>query len=254
MTPGATYDVWVYNLARGNARRFVSQGSNQFPIWTPDGKRVTYRATRAGSRNVFWRMADGSGDEHRLTTGEGNHAPGSWSPNGDVLLFVSAAEGLDIMSFTLPARETRSFIQTRFFDGVPQFSPDGQWVAYVSDESGRQEVYVQPYPGPGAKWPISTEGGTEPVWNRNGGELFYRSGNTMMAVDVATKPVFRPGRPERLFTGDYLLASTTYPNYDISRDGRFLMVKPSRQENATSNQIIVTLNWFDELKRLVPLK
>ena len=105
------------------------------------------------------------------------------------------------------------------------------------------------------KWQISTDGGTEPVWNPNGRELFYRSGNKMMAVDIATQPVFAPGRPRLLFTGDYVPASTTYPNYDVSRDGRrFLMVQPSAQENATPTQIIVVLNWFEELKRLVPTK
>ena len=255
MTAGATYDVWVYNLARGNATRLVSEGSNQFPIWTPDGKRVTYRGTRAGTRNVFWRMADGSGAEERLTTGEGSHAPGSWSPNGDVLLFLTAGVGLDIMALKLPDQTTQPFAQTPFFEGVPQFSPDGRWVAYVSDESesGRWEIYVRPYPGPGAKWRISTEGGTEPVWNPDGRELFYRSGNTMMAVDVATKPVFRAGRPRRLFSGDYVLAATTFPNYDVSRDGsRFLMLQRSGQEQTTPTQIVTVLNWFDELKRLVP--
>ena len=93
MTSGARLDVWVYNPARGDATKLISEGSNQFPIWTPDGKRLTYRATRAGTRNIFWRMADGSGTEERLTTGKGNHAPGSWSPNGQVLLFTDATAG-----------------------------------------------------------------------------------------------------------------------------------------------------------------
>ena len=200
-------------------------------------------------------MADGSGAEERLTTGEGNDAPGSWSPNGEVLLYVSGGVGLDILALKLPERETQPFVQTPFFEGIPQFSPDGRWVAYPSDESesGRQEIYVRPYPGPGAKWQISTEGGTEPVWNPNGRELFYRSGNTMMAVDVATKPVFAAGRPRPLFTGDYVVRGTTYPNYDVSRDGRrFLMVQRSAQEHTTPTQIVAVLNWFDELKRLVP--
>jgi hypothetical protein len=202
-------------------------------------------------------MADGSGAEEPLTTGEGNDAPGSWSPKGDVLLYVSGGIGMDILALKLPELETRPFADTPFFEGIPQFSPDGRWVAYPSDESesGRQEIYVRPYPGPGAKWPISTEGGTEPVWNPNGRELFYRSGNTLMAVDVATKPVFAAGRPKPLFTGDYVPASTTYPNYDVSQDGRrFLMVQPSAGEQATPTQIIVVLNWHEELKRLVPTK
>ena len=119
MTAGATYDVWVYNLARGNATRLVSEGSNQFPIWTPDGKRLTYRGTRAGTRNVFWRMADGSGAEERLTTGEGNHAPGSWSPNGEVLLFLLAGVGLDIMALKLPEQRDATISS----NAVPRNSP-----------------------------------------------------------------------------------------------------------------------------------
>ena len=128
-------------------------------------------------------------------------------------------------------------------------------MAYLSDESGRQESYVRPYPGPGRKWQISTDGGTEPVWNPNGRELFYRNGNKVMAVDIATEPVFAAGKPRLLFTGDYMRTSRGIPNYDVSRDGRrFLMVQPSAQENATPTQIIVVLNWFEELKRLVPTK
>jgi serine/threonine-protein kinase len=255
MTPGAKFDVWIYNLARGDATKLISEGSNQFPVWTPYGKRLSYRATRAGTRNVFWRLADGSGTEERLTTGGGNQAPGSWSPGGQVLLFTDVTGRLDILALRLTDRKTEPFLGTRFLEGTPQFSPDGRWVAYLSDESGREEIYVHPYPGPGRKWQISTDGGTEPVWNPNGRELFYRNGKKMMAVNIATQPVFAPSRPTVLFTGDYVPGTTPNPNYDVSRDGRrFLMVKPSARENATSMQIIVVLNWHEELKRLVPTK
>jgi serine/threonine-protein kinase len=254
-TGGATYDIWVINLSRGDATRLIGEGSNQFPVWTPDGKRLTYRATRGRTRNVFWRMADGSGIEERLTTGEGIHAPHSWSPDGQTLLFQDATRGRDILALKLPDRQTEPFLRTRFREVASQFSPDGRWVAYVSDESGRQEVYVRPYPGPGAKWQISTDGGEQPVWNPNGRELFYRSGHKMMAVDVVAQPVFATGTPKVLFTGDYASAPTPSPNYDVSRDGRrFLMVQPSKQENATLSQIVVVLNWHEELKRLVPTK
>jgi hypothetical protein len=253
MTSGATMDVWIYDLVRGNATKLTSEGSNQYPIWTPDAKRLTYRATRAGTRNLFWRMADGSGTEERLTTGKGIHAPGSWSPDGRVLLFSDSAAGGDILALTLADHETRPFLRTRFMEGAPRFSPDGRWVAYFSDESGHEEIYVQPYPGPGGKWQISTDGGTEVVWNPNGREIFYRAGNKLMAVEVATERFFAAGKPTMLFTGDFMPSSTWFPNYDVSRDGqRFLMVAPSAHENATPTQIIVVLNWFDELKRLVP--
>ena len=255
MTSGPKFNVWVYNVDRGDAAKLISDGSDQFPVWTPDGKRLSYRATRTGTRNVWWRMADGTGTEERLTTGQGNHAPGSWSPNGEVLLFTDGTAGVDILSLHVVSRRTEKFLLTSATEAAPQFSPNGRWVAYLSNESGQEEIYVQPYPGPGRKWQISTDGGTEPVWNPNGRELFYRNGNKMMAVSVRTQPVFSPSNPVLLFTGDYVPASTTYPNYDVSRDGRrFLMVQPSPRERSATSQIVVVLNWHDELNRLVPIK
>jgi len=150
-------------------------------------------------------------------------------------------------------RKTQPFLRTRFDEAAPQFSPDGRWLVYVSNESGHFEVYAQPYPGPGGKWQISTEGGTEPVWNPNGRELFYRSGDKMMAVDITTQPSFAAGKPRMLFEGQYVPTPATLPNYDVSPDGqRFLMLKPSEQEQSAPTQINVVLNWFEELKRRVP--
>jgi serine/threonine-protein kinase len=255
-TRGAKYDVLIYNFARGDITKVVSEGSNQFAIWTPDGKRLTYRATRAGTRNIFWRMADGSGLEEQLTTGKGTHTPGSWSPNGQVLLFTDSSLGRDILAYKRSDQKTERFLaMPSINEGVPQFSPDGNWVAYVSDESGREEIYVTAYPGPAQKVPISTDGGKEPVWNPNGRELFYRSGSKMMAVDIATQPAFARSRPRELFRGDYVPMAGPGSNYDVSRDGRrFLMIQRSARENATPTQIVVVLNWFEELKRLVPTK
>ena len=150
-------------------------------------------------------------------------------------------------------RKAQPFLRTQFNESAPRFSPDGRWLAYISDESGRVEIYVQPYPGPGSKWQISTEGGTEPVWNPNGRELFYRSGDKMMAVEIATQPGFSAGKPKVLFEGQYVPTPSTFPNYDVSPDGqRFLMFKPSEQEQAAPTQINVVLNWFEELKQKVP--
>jgi hypothetical protein len=154
----------------------------------------------------------------------------------------------------LSDRKPQPFLGTPFNEGGAQFSPDGRWLAYVSDESGRPEIYVQPYPGPGGKWQVSPEGGTEPAWNRNGRELFYRSGNKMMAVESTLQPSFAAGKPRVLFEGEY--RSTAYPqlgtDYDVSADGqRFLMVKETERAQSTA-QINVVLNWFEELKRRVP--
>jgi eukaryotic-like serine/threonine-protein kinase len=248
--------VWLYDLSRETLTRLTFGGNyNIQPVWTPDGKRIAFQSNKEGPLNLFWQMADGSGGLERLTTGEYLQAPHSWSPDGQLLAFieVNPTTGIDIWVLRIGDRKAQPFLRTPFNEGGPRFSPDGRWLAYVSDESGRNEIYVQPYPGPGGKWQISTEGGTETVWNRNGRELFYRSGDKMMAVDIATQPSFTVGKPRMLFKGQYVPTATTPPNYDVSPDGqRFLMLKPAVQEQAAPTQINVVLNWFEELKRRVP--
>jgi Tol biopolymer transport system component len=249
--------VWLYDVSRGTLTRLTFQGNNNLvPFWTPDGKRIAFTSNKEGPRNLFWQLADGSGGLERLTTSENIQLPGSWSPEGDLLAFsdVNPTTGFDIWMLRLSDRKAQPFLQTQFNESTPQFSPDGRWLAYVSDESGRKEIYVQPYPGPGGKSQISTEGGVEPLWNRNGRELFYRSGNKMMSVEIAIKPSFSAGTPKKLFEGAYqLLSGISTPNYDVSPDGqRFLMLKPSEETQAGSTQINVVLNWFEELKHKVP--
>jgi dipeptidyl aminopeptidase/acylaminoacyl peptidase len=190
-----------------------------------------------------------------LTTSEYGQAPSSWSPDGQLLAFteLNPTTGWDIWVVRLGDHKTQPFLRTPFTEGGPRFSPDGRWLAYVSNESGRNEIYVQPYPGPGGKRQISTEGGAEPVWNRNGRELFYRNGDKMMAVDIATQPSFAAGKPRMLFEGPYLPTAATIQNYDVSPDGqRFLMLKPSESAESSPKQINVVLNWFEELKQKVP--
>jgi len=247
--------IWLYDLARETLTRLTFEGSaNNAPTWTPDGKRITFNSNKEGATNIFWQLADGSGGLERLTTSEYLLAPSSWSPDGQLLSFyeINPTTQRDIWVLRMSDRKAQPFLRTKFDEAVPQFSPDGRWLAYISNESGRSEIYVQPYPGPGGKWQISTEGGTEPAWNRNGRELFYRSGDKMMAVEIATQHGFAAGTPRMLFEGRYELAPFPATNYDVSPDGqRFLMVKPSEQEAATT-QINVVLNWFEELKRKVP--
>ncbi len=252
---GESNDVWVYDIAGQTLTRVTFEGNNQFPIWTPDGKRVTFRATRGGTRNVWWKPVDGSGTEEQLTSGDHNQTPHSWSPDGQVLFYNDSDPVKRDGIWVLPLegeRQARPFFQTPFREVAAHISPDGQWLAYVSDESGRYEVYVQPFPGPGGKRQVSTEGGEEPVWARNGRELFYRSGNKMMAVDIQTQPTFSAGKPRLLFEISPSLLTFSLGAFDVTPDGqRFLMVKLSEQE-LPATQLTVVLNWFEELKRLVP--
>jgi Tol biopolymer transport system component len=216
--------------------------------------RIAFQSNREGSMNLFWQLADGGGGVERLTTSQSRQAPSSWSQDGQLLAFVDGtpATGVDIWVLRLVDRKAQPFLQTPFNEAAPRFSPDGRWLAYTSNESGLYEIYVQPYPGPGGKWQISTGGGTEPVWNPNGREVFFRNGDKMMAVDIATHSGFAAGNPRMLFEGPYQATSATSPNYDVSPDGqRFLMLKPIEQEHAPT-QINVVLNWFEELKQKVP--
>ncbi|MSO21542.1 MAG: hypothetical protein EXQ56_14030, partial [Acidobacteria bacterium] len=212
--------VWVYDVSRDTLTRLTFEGNNNsVPAWSPDGKRIAFWSNRAGPQNLFWQAADGSGAAERLTTSDNQNSPNSFSPDGQLLAFfeVNPQTGRDIWVLNLKDRKAQLFLKTPYEETAPKFSPDGKWLAYSSDESGRREIYVQPYPGPGGKWQISTDGGQEPVWNLKGGELFYRSGSKIMAVDVnqsrdregagvsgAGSSAFSAGKPHMLFDGPYL--------------------------------------------------
>jgi len=248
----------VYDTERDTLTRLTFEGvQNDSPAWSPDGSRIVVRSNRAGTGSIFWQMADGSGGVERLSTGiQVADTPGSFSPDGQFVAFfrTDPKTARDIWVLSLKDQTRSPFLVTPATEGAPRFSPDGHFIAYVSDESGRPEIYVQPFPGPGGKWQISTEGGIEPVWNRNGRELFYRNRNRMMAVPVTTQPTFSAGHPSMLFEGEYLASPfpATGVTYDVTADGqRFLMVKETPQ--ASDIKINVVANWFEELKRLVPV-
>ena len=250
--------TWIHDVARGTLTRLTFTGTqNDSPAWTPDGTRIVVRTSRAGPpASLFWQRADGSGGDELVTPPDGiADLAQSFSPDGRFLAFTrnDAKTLRDIWVLSIDGRKRTPFLATPATEGAPRFSPDGRWMAYVSGESGRPEVYVQPFPGPGGKWQISTDGGIEPLWNPNGRELFYRNGSQMLAVPVETSGGFSAGRPAMLFDGPYL--ASTFPltgvTYDVTRDGqRFLMVK---DEPAAATQINVVVNWFEELKRLVPV-
>jgi Tol biopolymer transport system component len=251
---GRDNQVWVYELARDTMTRFTFDGTaNNAPVWAPDGSRIAFSSNKDGPLSVYWQKADGSGGTEKLTGSEYLRGPVSWSADGQLLSFVevNSTTGYDIWVLDMKDRKAVPFLRTPFNE-IGGISPDGHWMAYFSNESGRYEVYVQPYPGPGGKWQISTDGGMDVRWSVNGRELIYRNGDKMMAVDITTQPAFLAGKPKMLFEGPYVPPSSNNSYYDVSADGqRFLMLKPTEQAQAAT-QIVVVQNWFDELKQKVP--
>jgi len=249
------HDVWIHDLEREILTRLTfDPAADHFPVWTPDGQRIVFDSGRAGaSHNLFWRAADGTGQVERLTTSPNNQTAHSISPDGKRLVFTENVPR-DLQVLSLEGEHTsQSLFQSQFNERYGAISPDGHWIAYQSDESGQVQVYVRPFPNvEEGKWQISRDGGTEPVWAPRGQELFYRNGEAMMIVGIQTEPTFTQGSPVVLFTGKYI-GGRPVVNYDISPDGqRFLMIKGGETTAQGQGQINVVLNWFEELKRLVP--
>lgn len=244
---GANDDVWVYDTPRRTLTRLTFEARSLAPIWTSDGKRIIYRSTRNGRLNLFRRAADGSGEVERLTVSEDNQSPVAASPDGGTVVFTTTSGG-DL--WILPSagdRQPRPFFTSPFTESNGAFSPDGRWLAYTSNESGRLEIYAQPFPSGGRKVQISTDGGEQPRWVR--GELFYRNGGRVMVVELTTEPDLAVGTARMIVDRPY--ASGGGYAFDVTSDGqRLLMIKEGDQE-ATATQISVVLNWFDELKRLM---
>jgi Tol biopolymer transport system component len=244
------WDIWVLDIAREPQTRLTVEGTDFGPVWSADGGKVIFSSTRAGATTqIFSTAADGGGEAEHLTTGPYTSAS-SLSSDGNVLIFEqqSGRGDMDIGRLRLDGHSAPEiFIETESNERSGRISPDDRWLAYVSNESGRDEVYVQPFPERGRRVQISTEGGTEPVWSRDGRELFYRDGRKMMAVAVSSDTSFSAEKPTLLFEGPY---ATGDFSYDVTHDGRFVMIQTEREEGPT--QINIVLNWSEELKRLVP--
>jgi serine/threonine protein kinase/Tol biopolymer transport system component len=258
--------VWNYDMARGALSAVTVDGRSSYGVFTPDGKRLAFRSNGAGAEdNLYWGAADGSGTAERLTTSTHSQTPASWSADGATLAFVEEGDPLgqfDIWTLSISDHTVRAVIQTAAHEASPEFSPDGRWLAYTSTQSGRQEVYVQRYPGPGERHLISTGGGEQPAWAGDGRELVYvqrgDSGSLkmkLMSVRIGTSPTFLAGTPELVFESSDL-ASGWGRSYDVAPDGkRFLITLEKEQPaNVAPVQMILVQNWFDELKRLVPTK
>jgi len=251
--PAANCDVWIHDIARGTTTRLTLEGDNHGVVWNPDGRRVTFGrvATAAGGKTgILSAPADGSGPPELLASVErGNWFPTSWSPDGRRLLvnWPGHETGADIGLLSLDGeRKLTPLLRTPFDETNAVFSRDGRLVAYTSNESGRAEVYAQPYPAMDARVQISTDGGSEPVWSRSGRELFFRQGKKMMAAGVTAAPRLSIGRPVVLFEGDFA-RGPGLPGYDVSIDDqRFLVVRGPGSSGA--NELAVVLDWFEEVR------
>jgi serine/threonine-protein kinase len=248
--------TWVYDIANDTlSRLLLESANNDSPVWSPDGVHIAVRLSPGppAPGAIVWQMADGSGAREEL--GAAGGVPQHFSPDGQFVAFQRSGNPAtlrDIWVLSLKDRKATALVQSAKTDVAPRFSPDGRWLAYVSDESGRPEVYVQPFPGPGGKRQVSIDGGTEPMWNPNGGELFYRLGRKFIAVPIALQPTFSAGKPATLFEADYAASEfpLTSPGYDVSSDGqRFLVAK---DVEPPPTQINVVVNWVEEVKRRVP--
>jgi serine/threonine-protein kinase len=262
--------LWLYDFARQTLTPFrTSGGSSQAPVWTRDGKHVIYRGTRTGFRNLYWKAADGTGEEVRLTTkADVIQTPSSVSPDDRWLVFNEEGNArADTQTWMLPLPSEHAPTNSASAEPVgartpvllmegraAQISPDGKWIAYQSHESGRHEIYLQPFPGPGPRQQVSTGGGQYARWSRDGTELFFTTPDKLMAVDITTRPELAISAPRVVFEGRYRGSVNANTSYDVSADGRrFLRVQQVQPDRAVTH-IDIVLNWLTELEQAAAKK
>ena len=248
-------DVWVFDLQQHTLTRVTFDTANWAPIWSPDGRHIAYANFSKGlavpEDKIYSTSADGSGTPELLLDRRGLWVPAAFARDGRGLLthgFALGGSKVEIWRNTLgPDSASTQLVANAFNNDGPTLSPDGHWFAYRSAESGRSEIYVRPYPGPGGRWQVSLDGGSQPVWSGTGREIFYRNGDKMMAATVRTQGSFAVGERVQLFTGTFNQGFFGARGYDVSTDGEtFLMLQPIV---GAAQDLIVTLNWFDNLPR-----
>ena len=256
---GVFRHIWVYDTVRGSLTRLTfGDSDNVSPTWSPDGRRMAFVSSKDGNSVILTKPADGSGREETLLSAKGSPSfVSSWSPDGRFLAYMQPAQtgnwGTWVLTFEGQPKPQPFWTNDQFDQIFAVFSPDSKYLAYVSNESGRYEVYVRPFGQGGGKWQISTGGGNFPVWARSGRQLFYRESGNIMGVDVTTQPVFSLSTPRVIVP-----AAVTAPlsngldNFDVSPDGQRFLVHQQNSEASQSLQINVILNWSEELRRLNP--
>jgi Tol biopolymer transport system component len=249
---GATEDIWTYDIAEGALAQVTFEGNSASPIWTPDGQRLTFSWHTNGPGNLFWKMRAGAPQE-RLAASDHLQLPGSWSGDGRRLAFVERhpTTGRDLWILD-EDRTVRAFLVSAYDETAPRFSPDGRLIAYVSNESGRNEVYVRAYADPSRKWQVSSDGGAEPVWDPGGHELFFRAGDRMMVTSpgLSSNPRFADART--LFEGKFEKGTMDSANYDVmAAPQRFVMVEATDRQSR-EDQLHLLVNWQPSASSIGP--
>jgi Tol biopolymer transport system component len=251
-------DLWIHDLLRGVTPRFTFDPANDlFPIWSPDGSRIAWQSNRGGTYGLYQKLASGMGQEKLLLQSSNQIIPRDWSTDGRFIVYqqIDPKTNSDVWALPLEG-EHKPFplLQSPYLEGNPRLSPDGRWLAYYSDETGRGEVYVTTFPSPGAKWQISTAGGGQPQWRRDGKELYYTAADgRLMAVAVegrtSSEAGFEAGVPQALFEMRLPFGSLLYvDSYNASADGqRFLVNTPVGE--AMAAPLTVVINWTAEVER-----
>ncbi len=255
---GRSGDVWIHDPTNGALTKLSFEGRSWTPIWSRDGRDVTYATITASGADEFrTRPATGGAEPTTVRAfAEGRaRQPVAWMPDGSLLAWEDAGNPAvgNVVYFPPGEREQLPIASTSAIEIQAAASPDGRFVAYAYDASGAGEIYVQPFPPTGAKWQVAT-GGSMPIWSLDGREIYYLQSQSMMAVPIATTGTFSVGAPRKLFDMplEVLPSTDTTTNVDLARDGRFLVVRQTSQQNM-SGHLVVALDWFDTLRRLAPL-
>jgi serine/threonine-protein kinase len=261
---GESCKLFLYDLERSVLTPLTSEPGRFFnPVWSPDGRRLAYSGFAIGAPTLYAKNADGSGQLQRLTgapteTREAAEFPNSWSPDGGTIAYILVSRLVtgggerDIWLVSPDGKQkARPWLESPYAETAAALSPDGRWMAYVSDESGRKEVYVRSFPGAGGRIKISSEGGAEPVWSRGGRELIYRQGIQFFSVDVRTEPALIAGTPRVLFSGDFLPGGREDKpfGYAVSSDGNAIYAAREIVVPEPERRLAVVTNWLETIRQ-----
>jgi serine/threonine-protein kinase len=257
ISSGRDFDVWVFNIPRNTMSRLTFGGSNRSPVWSPDGKRIAYSYNATGNSKIIVRQADGSGTPEEFKSGLEEYDRtyvNCWTPDGSMLVVTVPQRriGWDLMVLPLTGgRKPWKFLSTKSDEWVASLSPNGKWLAYISNETGVSQVFVRPFPGGTGQWQISADQAFETHWSIDGKMLYYNTGHSIMAVPIEATQSLVAGQASVLLKDYRPLSIESGITFDVSPDGLHLLVTKSQDTEEAPLQIDVVLNWTDEISKVV---